>query len=346
MSIKTYANWPQGGTDVQYAALKEVLDRAPAQVAMDIACDKRTHSRKSGAAVNLRRWVNPAIDTTALSPEGTNPSARQLVPQDYTGTLSRYAVLYAVSRQDYDLSPYDAVSGASAVLADHDIPGMRERIRYNAGKSITSVFYNSSAIASRATVNGTISLGRLQAAVRQIRGYKGEYFKGNEAGQARDGTAPVENALYAFCSSDLEPDLRLLPGFKTCAEYPSGKGLPFEFGAVQNVRFFTSPDYVPYLNGGAASTTLISTGVSGSTSGNADVYPIVVLAKHALTSIPLAGGGKEGFGNAKVNVIEGRDSGDPTGERIYVEADWYDLCVVTSNEWGAVIEVGATRNPT
>lgn len=345
MSLKTYAQWPNGGSDVQYQALKEVLDRSPAHVCMDIAADKRSISRKSGAAVNLRRWVNPAIDSTALSPEGSNPAARALVPQDYTGTLSRYAVLYAVSRYDHDLSPWDAVKGASGVLADHDIPGMRERIRYNAAKAITSVFYNSSAITVRTDVNGTLTLGRQQAAVRQIRGYKGEYFKGNEAGQARDGTAPVENALYAFCSSDLEPDIRLMPGFKTCAEYPSGRGMPHEFGAVQNVRYFTSPDFVPYANGGAASTTMISTGVSGSSSGNADVYPVIILAKHVLTSIALGGSGREGFGNASVHVLDGRDSADPTGERVYVEADWYDLCVVTSNEWGAVIEVAATRNP-
>lgn len=345
MSMKTYADYPQGGGEIQYVALKEVLFRSPAFVCLDKATDQRTLAPKSGAAINLRRWQNPAISTTAVT-EGVNPTPRAPTAADYTGTMSRYAELYAVSRYEYDLAPYDAVKAASDILADNLIPGTRERVRYNAAKAGTSVFYNSASITARTDVNGVITGGRLQAAIRQIRGYKGRTFSQAEGGQAKDGTSPVEQAYYAFCHSDLEPDLRLLPGFKTCNEYPSGKGMEHEFGAYQNVRFFTSPEFVSYENGGAASTTMKATGATGSTSGSADVYPIIVTARGALTSIALRGSGKGGFGNASVNVLDKRDGSDPTGERIYIEADWYDLCLVTSQEWLAVIEVATTRNPT
>lgn len=148
-----------------------------------------------------------------------------------------------------------------------------------------------------------------------------------------------------FCHTDAEPDLRALPGFKTVSEYPSGKGMKYEFGAVQNVRIFTTPDFVPFANAGASSTTLISTGTSGTTAGAADVYPFILVAKHALTSVNLQGAGNKGFGNAKANILKDADKSDPTNERIYIAFDWYDLCLITAQEWIVRIECGVTRNP-
>lgn len=345
MSIHQYQNWPNNSANEQFIALKEVLDRAAPQIALNGACDMRTIPMKSGRSINLRRWVNAVINlANSTVTEGVNPNGRSLQSQDYTGTLVRYAELFEVSRYDHDLNPYDAVAGSSEVGADL-VKRDQERVRFNAAIGGTSAYYNSPAITTRATVNGTLTLGRIQSAVRAIRGSFGEMFAGSEGGQNKIGTSPVEAALYAYCSTDLEPDIRNIPGFKTVAEYPSGKGQPFEFGAVQNVRFFTTPDFIPFANAGAASTTLLSTGTSGISSGACDVYPIIITAKHALTSINLAGAGAKGFGNAKANVLNGADKSDPTNERIYIAFDWYDLCMITAQEWIARIEVGATRNP-
>jgi N4-gp56 family major capsid protein len=345
MAIRQYQQWPEGNTEVQYLAMKQVLDRAPAFVCMDIATDKRKMNRKSGAAVALRRWANPAIDTTANN-TGISKTPRALAAVDFTGTMNRYTEAFQASRYEYDLHPWDSVKGATDVLSDFLIPETMETIRYNAAKAITTILYNSAAITSRAAVNGTISLGRIQTAVRGIRNYRGEPFRAAEVGQARDGTSPVEAAYYGFVHSDAEPDLRVVPGFKTVAEYPGGKGLAHEFGCTQNVRWFTSPTFAPYANAGAASTTLKATGVTGTSSGSADVYPFIIVAKHALTSIDLSGTGKAGFGNAMVNVLDKADKSDYNNDRIIVASDWYDLCIVTSNEWGCVIECGVTRNPT
>lgn len=102
---------------------------------------------------------------------------------------------------------------------------------------------------------------------------------------------------------------------------------------------------MPVANAGAASTTLIATGASGTGSAAADVYQFVLVAKHALTSIELQGGGKSGFGNAKAKILDQADKSDPTNERIYVSFDWYDLCLITAQEWITRIECGVTRNP-
>lgn len=301
--------------------------------------------RQMGRSVNLRRWVNPAINlTSATVTEGVNPNARQLQAQDYTGQLGRYVELFEVSRMDYDLHPWDAVKGSAEVGADL-VRRDQERVRFNAAIAGTSVFYNSAAITSRVTVNGAITLGRIQAGVRSVKAAFGEPFSSLETGTNKFGTSPVEAAFYMFCHTDAEPDLRALPGFKTVSEYPSGKGMKYEFGAIQNVRIFTNPDFVPFANGGAASTTLIATGASSISSATCDVYPFVLVAKHALTSINLQGGGKSGFGNAKAKILDQADKSDPSNERIYISFDWYDLCIITAQEWITRFECGVTRNP-
>lgn len=345
MSILNYQNIPNNSANLQYIPIKRVLDRAPAFVAMDIACDEVSIGMQEGNSVNLRRWTNPAVDLTQSTvTEGVNPTSRALQSTDYTGTMTRYAELFEVSRYNYDLHPYNAVEGASDTGADL-VASDQERVRYNASIGGTNVLYNSAAISSRVTVNGTITLGRIQTLIRSIRNSKGVTFKPVEGGQNKEGTSPVEAAYYAFTHCDMEPDLRALPGFKTVDQYPSGKGLPYEFGAVQNVRFFTTPEFIPIANAGAASTTLKSTGTTGTSSGSADVYPLVIMAQHAMTSVRLKGKGAGGFGNVAAKVLDQADKSDPTNERIYIAFSWYDLCMRTAEEWMGRIEVGVTRNP-
>lgn len=113
--------------------------------------------------------------------EGVNPNARQLQQQDYTGTLVRYAELFEVSRIRYDLHPLDELAGCGAVGADLVKRDM-ERVRFNAAVAGTSVFYNSAAITTRGTVNGQITLGRIQAAVRSLKAAFGEEFSALETG--------------------------------------------------------------------------------------------------------------------------------------------------------------------
>lgn len=329
----------------EYHALADVLTRAKGQTAMEIATDTRSMSRNSGNIVNLRRWTNPAVDTTTNN-TGLSKASRALTHYDYTGTMGRFTESFDVARYEYDLSQYNPVRGATDVLGDYLIPETREMVRYGAAKTITTILYNSVAVGGRGSVNGVLGLGQIQKAVRGIENYRGMKFRGAEAGKAADGTSPVEAAYFAFGHTDLAVDIRNIPGFKPVSEYPSGKGAsPYEFGAIQNVRIFLSPAFVPYANAGAASTTLISTGVTGTSSGSADVYPFIILAQGALTGVKLEGSGKEGFGNAKINILDKPDKSDVNNDRVVVAADWYDLCVVTSNEWGCVIEVGATRNP-
>jgi N4-gp56 family major capsid protein len=153
-------------------------------------------------------------------------------------------------------------------------------------------------------------------------------------------TTGVESSYIGYAHTDMESDLRLLPGFKTADQYDAD---PNEIGAFQNVRFFTSQTCVPYANAGASSSTLLATGASGTTAGNADVYPLIICAKDALHAVPLRSTGQNGFGNVKTTVLNEADKFDIHNKYIVIGATWYDVALITCQEWMAVGEFGVSR---
>jgi N4-gp56 family major capsid protein len=336
MSTANYQNWPNNNANTQYLLTKEMLDRADAFERIGIACEEQTLQPNSGNSIVVGRWVNPAVDTTPEA-EGLSPATRALQAEDFSGTLKRYSVAFGASRQNIDLHPRNWVKGMGDVLNTY-VASVRERIKYLAALSTTNVIFNSSAHSGRGDVNGPITIGRLQRMIAGIEAAKGRTMTKESAGSTKVGSSPTEAGFVCFTHTDCHPDIRALPGFTAKAEmvgtYPEGT-----FGAVDNIIFVTSPEFVPFKGEGAATSTMRST------NGNTDVYPYVVTAKGSLVSVKLAGAGKAGYGNGKAMIYDGGDKSDPTNARCVVAAAWYDLCISVSDDWRGVIECGATANP-
>ena len=324
-------------SNVPSIMLKEMLTRAHAFQRIGIGYSSRKIDKRSGATVILTRWVNPAISTIP-EPEGQNPPTQALLQENYTAALQRYSAAFATSTYNATVNPLDWAKGQADVLKDQ-VLSTRERVRWNAANSGTNVLYNSPAITSRPTVNGVITLGRIQKAVQGIEASKGMTFTSESGGSTKVGTSPVEASYICFAHTNAHPDIRNLPGFTKRAEMSPGDYPVGTFGCVDNVVFVTSPEFVPFYGAGAATTTLLATG------GNTDVYSFVIVAKDALTDIDIAGSGKQGWGNAEVYVLDGADKYDITNARLIVSAAWLDAAVLTSFDWAVRIECGVTANP-
>lgn len=324
--------------NVPYLMQKDMLDRADAFRRIGVAFDNITISKKSGATVIRSRWVNGAISVVP-EPEGQNPTTQALTVESYNGTMQRYSAAYATSRYNDDLNPLDWAKGQADVLMTQ-VDSTRERLQYNAALSGTNIIYNSAAITSTITVNGVITLGRLQVAIASIEAAKGKTFTSESSGSTKVGSSPTEAGFYCFVHTNAHPDIRNLPGFTKRAEmsgsYPVGT-----FGCVDNVVFVTSPEFVPAL--GAA--TSVTNATLRSTGGFPDVYSYILVAKGALSGVNLAGSGKAGYGNVEVCVLDKADKSDITNSRIVVSASWYDLPMLVSYDWLVLIKCGVTANP-
>lgn len=322
----------------------KVLERAGPQICLDLAADMKPVPKNQGNAVNFRRWVNPAVSTTPVT-EGVTPTARALTHADYNTTINRFAEVFQESRYNYDLDVWDSVKGAADVLGDL-ITRTREQIRYNAGKAGSSVIYNSSSITARNTVNGAISVGRLDVATRSLDSNKASHFTQMVRASTAVSTSGVRPAYFAFGHTDLLPDLERLSGWQSVtemAEIPSGARNPQLVGARGSILFFLSPELAPFADAGAAIGT---TGMKSTSGTNIDVYPLIIFGQHALGSIALRGSGAAGRGAVKVSILDQPDKSDPTNERVYISAAWYDAALRLSEEWIQRIEVGVTADPT
>lgn len=318
---------------------KKMLDRAEAFKRIGSGFQSRKIDKNAGASLILTRWVNAAISTTP-EPEGQNPATQALSQESYTGTMQRYSAAFATSRYTADLSPLDWIDGMTDVLHTQ-VESTRERIRYNAAISGTNVLYNSPSISTPQTVNGVITLGRLQKGIATIEASKGQTFTNEASGTTKVGTTPVEAGYYCYHHTNANPDIRNIPGFVPKAKMAPGNYPVGTFGSVDNIIFVASPEFVPAL-GAATSVTnasLLSTG------GFPDVYNFILVARGALVDVSLGGSGKEGYGNVETFILDTADKSDVTNARVVVSAAWYDLAMLTSFDWLVNIKCAVTANP-
>lgn len=284
-----------------------------------------------GAATNattINQWVVSASDH--LTAEGVTPEADTLAPQDITVKLRQYSCLYQYSDKTADLYE-DNIPTAMKKQCGERMGLVREKIRYGALKGSTNKFYSGGD--TRLAVDEPITLGLLRNVTRSIAGNRGDMITQILAPSPNFNTAPVEAGYLVFCHTDLENDIRELPGFKETSEYGSRKVMhPLELGSTDRYRFIISPELTSIPDSGA------SVGVTGlmSTTGSlVDVYPMIVVAEDAWGDVALRG--QESFDVTHLPHTM-KDKNDPMGQRGYVGAKFWSAAFVQNDGWCACIE--------
>jgi N4-gp56 family major capsid protein len=270
-----------------------------------------------------------------ITQEGVTPAADTLVPQDIEVTLQQYAVLYGLTDQMVDMhEDGPAIEEAMKRQTGERLGLVREKVRYGALKGLTNKYYAGGS--SRATVSKKLTLPLLQQITRSLKANHAKFITSVLAPSANFATAPVEASYLVFGNTNLEQDIRALPGFTPVANYGSRKPVnDNEIGSCESYRFILSPDLDGMLNAGAAVASapgLVSTGGS-----NIDVYPVIVAGQDAWGQVAL-----RGMDSIDVTYIKPgqKDSADPLGQRGYIGAKNYFACVVLNNGWAACAEVG------
>lgn len=320
-----------------YAEMK-VLERAGPHLALELACDKKPVPKNTNENITFSRAVNPAVNTNTVT-EGVTPASRAIEYERVAVSLGEYVEIFEVSSRSKELGQLDVIRDSKDVLRDL-ILNTREAVSWNVFRAGTSVLYDTSAHSARSQVDSKITLGRVQKATRLLRDNKAELFTEVDRGGMRQSTVTVEGAFLAYGHTNLEPDLRTITGFNTCDRYGGAKEVSkHEFGAVNKTRFITTPQLDAFSGAGAATSTMIAT------SGNADVYPVLIVGKHAWGCVGLRGAGKYNLGALHIEVLDGADKSDPANQRTYIATRWYDAKVILNDSWVRRLEVAATDNP-
>lgn len=343
MSNQTYAN-----TSQRVGILKgEILAHAvPAEV-LGITGQQRKMPKNASKTVAFRRWL--PYGATAASPniwsvsaishltqEGVTPAADTLTPQDITVSMQQFAVLYALTDQMVDMHEDgpDIVDEMKAQTGQR-LGLVREMVRYGALKGCTNKFYAGGT--SRTTVASKLTLPILRKVTRSLRANHGKFITSVLAPSAMFNTSAVEASFLVFAHTDVEQDIRDLPGFKETAIYGQRKiSHELELGSAESFRFILSPELASIPDAGAA---IGATGLFSTTGSNIDVYPVIVAAQDAWGQVALRG--KESIDVSYITPGQ-KDKNDPLGQRGYIGATNYFCAVVLNNGWMAVIETGIT----
>lgn len=351
MSMQTFALTPgrinkYKGQILAHAVPMEILSRGGRQVQMPKNNSDTYVARRwlpYGATATDANTINRffqngtgdrgnAMVQANLMSEGVTPLPDSIVPQDITVVLQQYGCLYGFTDKTFDLYE-DDIPQAMITQIGERVTLVNEMIVFGALKASTNQYYGGTGT-SRSTVNGAITLGLIRKIAQNLMANHGKMVNKMLAASQNYGTDAVSEGYTVYCSTDLEPDIRDLPGFTPVEKYATGKPMPYEIGKCERFRFITSPDFIAIQDAGAAvgATNLYST--SGS---NIDVYQFLVTAADSWSQISV-----RGVSSLDPTYLPPgkKDKSDPHGQRGYAGTKWWKAVMVENAGWLAVGNVG------
>ncbi|MCA9367297.1 N4-gp56 family major capsid protein [Candidatus Kaiserbacteria bacterium] len=313
-----------------YAAADMLSHAEPILVLSKFGQSKPLPKNKADT-MKFRRPIPFALATTPLT-EGVTPSAKQMQYEDVTVQLKQYGDVVQITDKVNDLAE-DPVLRDANVLCGEQAGETVEMLTWSVIRGGTNVHYaNGSA---RSGVNTKISLAKQRAITRDLKTNRGKKITSMVSASPNYATEPVDAAYIALGHTDLEGDIRDLPGFVPTEKYGSMKALPYEIGKVEDVRYVLTPVLTPLLGAGSVTRN----GMTSDGGVNVDVYPIVYIAKESYGVVPLKG--KNAITPSVINP-DTKTKDDPLGQRGYVGWKTYFEAVILNEKWLARLECGAT----
>jgi N4-gp56 family major capsid protein len=262
--------------------------------------------------------------------EGITPDATVLESSDYEATLVQYGDRTVITDQVLDFHEDPILKEAVDILGEQAAV-LIEKTRYNVLKAGTNVFYaNGSA---RASVNTVFSLNDQRRVTRFLKRQLGKAITSTVKSTPAYGTEAIAPSFICIVHPDLEPDLRAISSFVPSEKYGTMSPWDGEIGKIEDVRYLSTTIIEPFAGGGTSGgTNVLETG------GDADVYPMLFLARDAYGIVAFKGA------NALTPMVvnpKASDS-DPLAQRGHVGWKGYSATIILNDFWMARCEVAVS----
>lgn len=311
-------------------AVAELLKRGHEEMILEKFGQTYPLPQKSTKVAIFRRYEALALATTPLT-EGVTPTGTKPTITDVSVTLEQYGDYIPFSDVIMDTHEDPLLKEYGGLLMQQASETV-ETIRWNVVKAGTNEFYANGS--QRTDVNTPITLALQRKCTRALKRQRGKHITSVVSSDARFRTEPVEAAFVAVCHSDVENDIRNMEGFIPTKQYGTVSPWANEIGAVEDVRYVRSTLFTAFADGGAATSTMIST-----TGSNADVYPVIYFARDSYGIVPLKG--KNAMSIMIVNPKAA--AGDPLGQRGTAGWKMMQNSVILNDLWMVRAEVAATN---
>lgn len=325
------ANTTYGDISPRTAAYaeKELLKRGQPYLVFEKFGQAKSLPANSSKTMKFRRYQ--ALDSTPFAlTEGVTPTSTILTSTDVTVTLGQYGNLTTITDVVIDTHEDQVLNEAINVLGEQAAQ-MIEKMRFGVLKSGTNVMFGNGA--SRNAVNTVISIDLQRRAVRTLKRQNARQITSIVRSTPSFGTENVAPAFVGLIHSDLERDVRSMPGFTPAEKYGTITPWENELGKVDDVRYVSSTILEPWADAGGDKGAMIST--SGT---KADVYPVLYLAKDAYGIIALKGA----FAITPMVSNPKPSDSDPMAQRGHVAWKAMQGAVILNDAWQLRLEVAAT----
>lgn len=270
---------------------------------------------------------------------------------DVTATMAKYGQFYIVNEEVDLYNPSKTGAELVAVLGESAGRSLNQLMRDVEEENSTQRFAGN--VASDGAVNAAVVVGDLNYAINELTRNSARTFAPMTTGSENIGTAPILPSYWAICHPDVAYDVAGLTGFKSVESYAGQTAVvQGEFGyysrAGRGVRFVMSEDASVDAGAGAP----LSGADLRATSGNGDLYTIVIYGQDAFGSVGLGERHTDGVYRAGDNtggwemIYHDKGSagaGDPFNEiRTLSWKSFFAGSVLNSN-WSRAIRVGATN---
>ena len=290
--------------------------------------------RNKAEQVKFRRPVPYTVSTTQLT-EGVTPTSHKIRYEDVSATMGQYGDVAEITDRVADLAE-DPVLKDMSILAGEQAAETIEMVTWGVLKGGTSVIYAAAADTARTDVDTAINITAQRAATRYLNAQRGRPITSKMSSSVQYGSEALDAAYLAFGHTDLDADIRDMPGFVSVEKYGSAKALPYEIGKVENVRYILTPLLAPFL---ASGTAIGATGMVAADGVTLDVYPVIIIAKEAYGVVPLRGAGAI---HPTVLNPGTPSKSDPLGQRGYVGWKTWFVAVILNQSWMVRLEVAVT----
>jgi len=289
--------------------------------------------------------AGPYSIPTALTPltEGVTPAGKKFANKDYEVELKQYGDFMGFTDVIMDLhEDYPAVLREMSEALGEESANTLETLRFNVLKAGTNVFYANGA--SRAAVNTPITLPTQRRIVRSLKNQNAKQFTQVLSSSPAYNTQPIEAAFIGLVHPNVENDIREMSGYINVKHYANGTApFPGEIGAVEDVRYISSTVFESWADAGGAATDVLST-----TGTNADVYPILYLARDAFGTVPLRGesmgAGRADMRAANIMVVTPKATNvDPLAQRGTAGWKAWNATVILQDAFLVRAEVAASE---
>ena len=325
---------------------KKLLERAQPLLCLSRFGQAKPLPRNVGRSMKFRGYEHLQNQPKPLT-EGVTPSASKPTYRDVEASIKQFGDwigltdVLADTHEDPLIPEFTDILGEqSAIMLERIIAGVLlggTNVHF-AGRDAAGVIAT-----GRDGVNQPLTLAVQRRVMRGLRRQNAQRITSVVSASPNFNTSPIPPSFIAVAHTDLEQDIREMPGFVPTEKYGSYKPLDGEVGSVEGVRYMLATLLDPWQDAGAA--PLAGTVVESNEGACADVYPVLFFGKNAYGTIPFAKNGRNGASPVTPMVLNPNvpRGGDPLAQRGSIGWKAYQSAVILYDMYMARVECAATK---